>query len=132
MPRKTRKVYIQSDPPIAPSTVSTTFTLHCELETKNNVIKDGDWTFIGSNGNPNIVRIPFEEGIRHPFFDEDNLREQRWKKYALPTIQAFAGPVTGGASMAAAVMGTPTTTNINGNVTGNVTGNGSVTHTIRE
>ena len=116
MPRKTRKVYIQSDPPIAPSTISTAFTLHCELETKNNVITDGDWTFeIGSNGNPNIVRIPFEEGIRHPFFDKDNLREQRWKKYVLPTIQAFAGPVTaaaitGGASMAVAAMGTPTST----------------------
>merc|ERR1719350_843931 len=114
MPRKTRKVYIQSDPPIAPSTGSTAFTLHCELETKNNVITDGDWTFeIGSNGNPNIVRIPFEEGIRHPFFDEDNLREKRWKKYVLPTIQAFAGPVaaaaiTGGASIAAAAIGTPT------------------------
>ena len=116
MPRKTCKVHIQSDPPIAPSTVSTTFTLLCELETKNNIITDGDWTFeIGSNGNPNIVRIPFEEGIRHPFFDEDNLREQRWKKYVLPTIQAFVGPVTaaaitGGASMAAAVMGTSPTT----------------------
>ena len=121
MPRKTRKVHIQSDPAIAPSTVSTTFTLLCELETKNNVITDGDWTFeIGSNGNPNIVRIPFEEGIRHPFFDEDNLREQRWKKYVLPTIQAFAGPVaaatiTGGATMAAAVMRTPATTTRNVN-----------------
>ena len=121
MPRKTRKIHIQSNPPIAPSTVSTTFTLLCELETKNNVIKDGDWTFeIGSNGNPNIVKISFEEGIRHPFFDSDNLREPRWKKYVLPTIQAFAGPVTaaaitGGASMAAAVMGTPATMNVNCN-----------------
>ena len=129
MPRKTRKVYIQSDPPIAPSTVSTAFTLHCELETKNNVIKDGDWTFeIGSNGNPNIVKIPFEEGIRHPFFDSDNLREQRWKKYILPTIQAFGGPIaaaaiTGGASIAAALLGEPTSVNINGNVAGDVTGN---------
>ena len=127
MPRKTRKVHIQSDPAIAPSTVSTTFTLLCELETKNNVITDGDWIFeIGSNGNPNIVRIPFEEGICHPFFDEDNLREQRWKKYVLPTIQAFAGPVaaaaiTGGASMAAAAMGTPATIyNATMNVTRNV------------
>ena len=98
MPRKTRKVHIESDLPIAPSTVSTTFTLLCELETKNNVITDGDWTFeIGSNGNPNIVKIPFEEGIRHPFFDSDNLREERWKKYVLPTIQAFAGPVAAAA-----------------------------------
>ena len=115
MPRKTRKVHIQSDLPIASSTVSTTFTLHCELETKNNVITDGDWTFeIGSNGNTNIVRIPFEEGIRHPFFEEDNLKEQRWKKYVLPTIQAFA-------SMAATVMGTPATIyNVNQNVTRNV------------
>ena len=133
MPRKTRKVHIESDLPIAPSTVSTTFTLLCELETKNNVITDGDWTFeIGSNGNPNIVKIPFEEGIRHPFFDKDNLREERWKKYVLPTMQAFAGPVaaaaiTGGATMAAAVMGTPDTCtstatiyNVNANVTRNV------------
>ena len=133
MPRKTRKVHIHSDPPIAPSTVSTTFTLLCELETKNNVITDGDWTFeIGSNGNPNIVKIPFEEGIRHPFFDKDNLREERWKKYVLPTIQAFAGPVaaatiTGGATMAAAVMGTSATCtstatiyNVNANVARNV------------
>ena len=113
MPRKTRKVYIQSDPPIAPSTVSTTFTLLCELETKKNVIKDGDWTFINcSTDRPNIERIPFEEGTRHPFFDKDNLKEPRWKKYVLPTIQAFvpvaAAAITGGASMAAAVLGTPT------------------------
>ena len=68
-----------------------------------------------SNGNTNIVRIPFEKGIRHPFFDKDNLREQRWKKYVLPTI-------TGSASMAAAVMGTSTATiyNVNSNVTRNV------------
>ena len=124
------QISLSHDPPIAPSTVSTTFTLHCELETKNNVIKDGDWTFIGSNGNPNIVKIPFEEGIHHPFFDKDNLREERWKKYVLPTIQAFAGPVaaatiTGGATMAAAVMGTPASStatiyNVNSNVTRNV------------
>jgi hypothetical protein len=114
VPRKTRKVYIQSDPLIAPSTVSTTFTLLCELETKKNIIKDGDWTFINCSTNkPNIERIPFEEGTRHPFFDKDNLKEPRWKKYVLPTIQAFvpvaAAAITGGASMAAAVMGTPTT-----------------------
>ena len=113
MPRKTRKVVIQSDPPIAPSTVSTTFTLLCELETKNDVITVGDRTFeIVSKENLDIVRIPFKEGIRHPFFEKDNLREQRWKKYVLPTMQAFAGPVTaaaitGGASIAAAVLGDP-------------------------
>ena len=111
MPKKTRKVHIQSNPPIAPSTVSTTFTLICELETKNDVITVGDQTFeIVSKDKLDILKIPFHEGIRHPFFDKDNLREKRWKKY----------------NMTAALMGTPATINVNGNVTSNVTGNGSV------
>ena len=116
MPRKTRKVHIQSDPPISPSTVPTTFTLLCELETKNDVMTVGDRTFeIVSKDNLDIVRIPFEEGIRHPFFDKDNLREQRWKKYVLPTMQAFAGPVVAAAiTGAATLMSTPATmTNVN-------------------
>ena len=78
IPRNTRKLFIKSDSPIAPSDASTTFTLICEIENSRNVIKNGDWTFVNaSNNRTDVLKIPFEEGRRCPFYEKDNLRESR-------------------------------------------------------
>ena len=81
IPRGTQTVFVKSDPTEDSSTDSNTFTLFCQLEA------------VDTTSASNLKTIPFKEGTRHSFFDADNEKVSRWKKYVLPVLEfvtAFA------------------------------------------
>ena len=71
IPRETKEVFVKT-------TETDKFTLICDVGTKN------------------MVNVPFEEGEKRQFWDSDNRREQRWKKFVLP-IMEFASNIVGAA-----------------------------------
>ena len=82
IPRGTQTVFVKSDPTEDSSNDSNTFTLFCQLGATDAATAS------------NVKTIPFKEGTRHSFFDADNEKVSRWKKYVLPVLKLvpkFAG-----------------------------------------
>jgi len=75
IPRGTQTVFVKSDPTEDSSNDSNTFTLICQLEATDAATAS------------NVKTIPFKEGTRHSFFDADNEKVSRWKKYVLPVLE---------------------------------------------
>jgi hypothetical protein len=79
IPRGTQTVFVKSD---STEDSSLSFTLFCQLEATDAATAS------------NVKIIPFKEGTRHSFFDADNEKVSRWKKYVLPVLKLvpkFAG-----------------------------------------
>ena len=93
IPRKTKKVFVKTTE-TEPFTDKSKFTLICEVETEDKVFKKDDWTFV--NCGDGVIKIPFEDGEVRQFWDSENHREQRWKKFVLPVMK-FASNIAGAA-----------------------------------